>query len=361
MIEDFFKLSLYALTKNEKDALLLQELNALTKFHAEHCQKYAKILKLFYGMREISSELSKVPYFPVNLFKTQKLMSFPEDKTFKILQSSGTTAFLPSKIYLDAETAILQTRALSSIMISFLGHKRLPMIVLDHPNVISNRLHYNARGAAIVGMLSFGRDPVYVMDENMKLNKALLQEWLKKYEDTPVLLFGLTYVVWKHFLSELKKNEISIPKGILLHTGGWKKLQDAQVTNEDFKKKLQETTSISECYNFYGMVEQIGTVFVECEKGHWHCPNFADVIIRDPRTWQECPIGKTGVIQVLSILPRSYPGHSLLTEDLGEQIGVDDCGCKRMGKYFKILGRVPKAEIRGCSDTIVTADQKVLA
>ena len=50
-------------------------------------------------------------------------------------------------------------------------------------------------------------------------------------------------------------------------------------------------------------------------------------------------------------LPRSYPGHSLLTEDLGVLLGEDDCPCGRKGKYFKVTGRVPRAEVRGCSDT----------
>ena len=60
---------------------------------------------------------------------------------------------------------------------------------------------------------------------------------------------------------------------------------------------------------------------------------------------------KEGVIQTLSLLPLSYPGHSLLTEDEGSFLGEDDCSCGRYGKYFKIYGRVKNAELRGCSDT----------
>ena len=32
-------------------------------------------------------------------------------------------------------------------------------------------------------------------------------------------------------------------------------------------------------------------------------------------------------------------------------LGEDDCKCGRMGKYFKIVGRIKNARIRGCSDT----------
>ena len=79
----------------------------------------------------------------------------------------------------------------------------------------------------------------------------------------------------------------------------------------------------------------------------------ADVIARDQTTWLPAESGKVGVLEVLSLLPRSYPGHSLLTQDLGTVHGVDDCPCGRLGTRFSVAGRVPKAEIRGCSDTQV--------
>jgi len=99
------------------------------------------------------------------------------------------------------------------------------------------------------------------------------------------------------------------------------------------------------------MVEQVGSIFVECKEGHLHAPIFADIIVRDPISLKPLEFGKEGVIEVMSILPRSYPGHVLLTEDVGTIIGEDDCPCGKKGKYFKVKGRLPKAEIRGCSDT----------
>ena len=51
----------------------------------------------------------------------------------------------------------------------------------------------------------------------------------------------------------------------------------------------------------------------------------------------------------LQTLPRSYPGHVLLTEDLGVVHGIDDGDWP--GKRFSVLGRLPRAEARGCSDT----------
>lgn len=61
--------------------------------------------------------------------------------------------------------------------------------------------------------------------------------------------------------------------------------------------------------------------------------------------------GREGLIECISILPSSYPGQALLTEDVGKILGIDDCECGRKGKYFTFVARAEKAEIRGCGDT----------
>ena len=34
-------------------------------------------------------------------------------------------------------------------------------------------------------------------------------------------------------------------------------------------------------YNYYGLVEQIGSIFFECKNGYFHTSCFSDIIIRD--------------------------------------------------------------------------------
>jgi len=99
------------------------------------------------------------------------------------------------------------------------------------------------------------------------------------------------------------------------------------------------------------MVEQVGVIFPDCEEGRKHVPDFAEVIIRNPLTMEEERDGDPGLIEIMSILPNSYPGEAILTEDQGRIIGIDDCSCGRKGKSFEFLSRVEKAELRGCGDT----------
>ena len=81
--------------------------------------------------------------------------------------------------------------------------------------------------------------------------------------------------------------------------------------------------------------------------------NDNEVFVKDccPEDFSPCEIGEKGIIQVVSSLARSYPGHSILTEDEGVILGEDDCPCGRNGKYIQVLGRIKQAELRGCSDT----------
>ena len=57
------------------------------------------------------------------------------------------------------------------------------------------------------------------------------------------------------------------------------------------------------------------------------------------------------VIDTAWAAPDGAGGFDIVAEDEGVILGEDDCPCGRRGKYFKILGRLPQAEIRGCSDT----------
>jgi hypothetical protein len=93
---------------------------------------------------------------------------------------------------------------------------------------------------------------------------------------------------------------------------------------------------------------------MECENGYLHTSIYSDIIIRRSIDFSIAELGEEGLIEVVSILPKSYPGHALLTEDQGIVFGEDNCKCGRLGKYFKITGRIKNAEIRGCSDSYAT-------
>ncbi len=344
----------YAEPPSVKAPRFLDEMNSLTALHADRCEVYRRILDATQSGRTYYQRLSDIPALPVRLFKEMELLSVPSQQVVKTITSSGTSGQRPSRIFLDKETATSQAHALVRICRSYLGNARLPMMILDEPDVLKNRQAFSARGAGILGFSQFGADHAYALQSGtMAPDWNVIKNFLAKHRGERILLFGFTYILWQHFLSAVEEScqQLDFSNGILIHGGGWKKLEASKVSGEEFKKRLRQSLGIREIYNYYGMVEQTGSIYMECQEGYFHAADYSEVLVRDPRTLAEQNPGKPGLIATLSTIPRSYPGHSLLTEDLGVVHAIDGCRCGRRGTFFSVLGRLPAAELRGCSDT----------
>ena len=352
-INDLLASSPYSLRREDKRALYAAFLSALTRHHEACCPEYARILRAMGFDPGEDHAPEDIPMLPVRLFKEFDLRSIPAEDVSKTMTSSGTTGQQVSRIFLDRENTARQTKVMAHIVSDFLGSRRLPMIILDTSAVLKNRKMFSARGAGILGFSVFGRDRIYALDEDMQLDTESLVSFLEAHAGEPVFLFGFTYMIWEYFYKALLRSGLrpDLSQGILIHGGGWKKLANEAVSAEAFADALREVCGIRRIHNYYGMVEQLGSIWLECERGHLHCSDYSDVIIRSPQDLSVLPQGSRGLIEVQSLLPTSYPGHVLLTEDEGEILGEDDCPCGRRGKYFRIYGRVKGAEIRGCSDT----------
>lgn len=354
--EELLKIAPYSLSKKEKGALLTRRLTELTREHRQNCPQYGKILDSIDFDETLVQSYEQLPFLPVRLFKELSLKSVPDEAVVKTMTSSGTSGQAVSKIYLDRTTSANQQKTMVKIVNDFTGSGRMPMIILDCPSVVKNRAMFSARGAGILGFSVFGAKKIYALDDHMHLDVQRLSEFLEQNRGKKVLLFGFTFMVWQHFYKELVRLQqegisFDLSKGILIHGGGWKKLVGEAVSPDEFHQRLKNICGLDAIHDYYGMVEQTGCIYMQCEYGHLHASIFSDVLIRRPIDFGLCPIGERGIIQVVSAIPESYPGHSLLTEDEGVLVGEDDCPCGRKGKYFKIFGRLKDAEIRGCSDT----------
>jgi len=352
-LNNLFDMPPYSLSKIEKSEYFDNYFYELTQYHYKNCIQYKNIIDgvgFNVGDRQSYSE---IPFLPVRLFKMFDLFSTPKENIVKTMTSSGTTGQAVSKIFLDKETSLNQSKALTKIVSTFIGSKRMPMIIIDSPSVLKNRNIFSARGAGILGFSIFGTKRLYALDENMNLDTDAVIDFIQQNQDTMIFLFGFTFMVYQHFVKEIKKKnlKIDLSNAILIHGGGWKKLVSESITSAEFRKTLNQLCGINSIHDYYGMVEQTGSIYMECKNGYLHAPVFSDIVIRRPHDFSVASIGEEGIIQTLSVLPKSYPGHSLLTEDEGVLMGEDDCSCGRLGKYFKIIGRLKNAEIRGCSDT----------
>ena len=342
--EEYLKGAPYTAGQAEKEAFFREEMHQLSERHRAGCPDYARLC---------SALGEDTPLLPVSAFRDRKLFSVPEESIVRVLTSSGTSGQAPSRIYLDAEGAAAQQITLARILQDYLGKDRLPMLIIDSRNVFRDPSAYTARGAGIAGFSVFSTSRTYALDENMQPDMDAVVQFAEKHKGEKVLLFGFTFMIRQYFILPLLEAGIhpDLSGAVLIHGGGWKKMTELAVSPEQFKEELYRAAGIREVHNYYGMAEQLGSIFMECECGHLHASRFADIQVLHPGDFSPCRPGEQGVISLSSVLPESYPGHRILTEDLGRILGTDDCPCGRKGVYFAVDGRVPKAEVRGCSDT----------
>lgn len=346
------KTDLLSHSNKSKKFFFNQSMIKLVKFHYKNCLKYKKLLDgLNYNLN--NKKISHIPALPVSLFKKFDLYSVSQNKIIKILKSSGTTGSNPSKIFLDSFNAKNQTWVLSKIVGNIIGKKRLPMLIVDQDPQGIDRSSYNARIAAINGFSIFGKSLTYILDKNNKVDSKQLNNFVKKFGKQKFLIFGFTNLIYEHFLESklnLSKTK-NLKNGIIIHGGGWKKLEKKSISNKIFKKNLKLNYNINKVYNYYGLIEQTGSIFIECPRcSCFRSSIYSDIFVRDQNLNIIKKNKKKGFLQVLSLLPTSYPGHSLLTEDIAEL--RSDIKCKLCGnsKKFIVHGRAKNSEIRGCAN-----------
>jgi hypothetical protein len=250
------------------------------------------------------------------------------------------------------------TKGVMTIVRDFVGSARRPYLVIDTPDTLAGHGELGARGAAVQGLRSFATEIVCCLRQNhpqsLDVDSKKLWNFATKWRDTEILVYGFTYVIWNFLVKPLEAAgvRLNLPKVHVLHSGGWKRLEGQAVTKDAF---VQGVTSVFGCgcdrvIDFYGMVENVGVVYPDCEYGNKHVPAFAEVIVRSPLTLRPVSTGEQGLVQVCSVLPSSFPGFLVLTEDIAEIVSYDHCPCHRRGTCFRFVSRVPKAEIRGCGN-----------
>jgi hypothetical protein len=331
------------------DEMFIKEMNHLTTHHMDGCEPFRRI----WDHWSKSKAISDFPFLHVGLFKELSLVNRNVDvKKERVLYSSSTSG-ISSKIQLDAHSSKLQAYSSSKILENFLGTKKRPLLVLDSVQSLRQRGSVSARIAAAMSLKFLAKDMVFLLVDHEKpaikfesLRQILLQE-------DELIVYGFSWILWVAWASQSFPDDIvELLKGktiSFIHSGGWKRLENEKVNQKTFDTRLLNGLSNdSLVVDYYGLVEQIGIIYPQCEHGYRHVPVWADIIIRD--IYSQQPITDVvGQIQLLNVITWGAPYHSVLTEDIGIIVS-GPCKCGRSGKKFKLNGRIPKAELRGCAN-----------
>ena len=273
----------YSLRQSDKEPILLEGLNELTRYHYEKSPEYGRILDAAWGGLKTYGSISEVPYLPVSLFKEMELKSTALPAM--VMRSSGTTGQRTSRIIIDNETARRQSEALGGVVPP---HSRRPPSALprdrhegrhqaDGPHRARRR---RARHDEV--RRQNGLRPQFATG----LGQGARRDFRPREWREPFLIFGFTFLVWDKLYRSFADGEVDLSGAILIHSGGWKKLEAQKVSNAEFRAALKRRFNLSNIFNFYGFVEQIGSVFIEGPDGLLYPPNFTDIIVRRAHSWE---------------------------------------------------------------------------
>ena len=349
----------------ECDNTFMEALREELIFHHDHNEMYRHFCeKKNFNPRDPKYSVADIPPVSVSVFKELgfDLHSVPEKDLTLALQSSATSG-TPSTIVMDKITAKRQGRVMVKVVGEFIGKEKKPFLVMDIDPRSGSRELLGARFAAVTGYLKFASKVGYFLkaDENnlSYFDVEGIQKFIKELPSgLPVVVFGFTYILYQNVLKSVLNSgvKLHLPGGSkIIHIGGWKKLESEKISKELFNEQLARCFGIypDDVIDIYGFTEQMGLNYPDCPCGCKHTSSYVKVLVRDIVTREILPAGKEGMLEFVTPVPHSYPGNAVLTDDIGI-LEDSPCPCGRSGQRFRVIGRLKKAEIRGCGDILST-------
>lgn len=297
------------------------------------------------------SEVSKIPFLPIQFFKshTVKTTDFEPEIVF---ESSGTT--LTTNGYHFIKNADLYTQSFLKTFEIFYGPVEEWCIIGLLPSYLERK---NSSLVFMVDELirrSGHSQSGFYVHEHDKLYLTLKELEAQKQQ---TLLIGVSFAL----IDFAERHEMALKHTIVMETGGMKGRKKEMVRNE-LHEILGRKFRLTAVHSEYGMTELLSQAYSKAN-GIFHCPPWMRIFIRDeedpltvesggesesrefrvgssesPRT-QDSQITKKGVINIID-LANVYSCSFIATDDAGRLYA--DGG-------FEVLGRIDNSDIRGCS------------
>jgi len=332
------------------DAAFLREMNALSQWHLDGCAGYRAVWPEW----KQADSIEALPFLHVGVFKHRAWRTSGDGIAHQRTLKSSSTSGTPSQIPLDERSSGFQARSSSAIFADLLGADPRPLLILDDVRSLQQRGEVSARVTAAMSLRPLSNETHFLLS---KTDTADSMDWEKLgnicSKHTRLFVYGFTWMLWmawaKGDMPRQVRQALAKTQIHFVHSGGWKKLESIRVDRARFDQALLTTVAPgSAVLDFYGLVEQVGIVYPLCRAGFRHVPRWAAALVRDPWTLEKIT-DRPGMLQLMNVLAFGAPYHNVLTEDMG-RIVEGACVCGREGHRFELLGRIPKAEVRGCAN-----------
>lgn len=269
-----------------------------------------------------------IPFLPIELFKSQTIISQPSIGNETIFSSSGTTGMQQSKHYVKDISWYIHSFRKSFEL--FYGDVQDYIIIALLPSYLERS------GSSLIYMCedlikhSEDERSGFYLNEFEKIKNIIESNESEK----KVLLIGVTYAL----LDFAEAFPFQMQNCIVMETGGMKGKRK-EMLREEIHLILKKTFHVNHIHSEYGMTELLSQAYSYGD-GIFRCPPWMKILIRethDPFSYQQ--FHKTGGINIID-LANIHSCSFIATGDLGK-LYPDE--------RFEVIGRFDSSDIRGCN------------
>ncbi|HWY11499.1 MAG TPA: acyl transferase [Bacteroidia bacterium] len=278
---------------------------------------------------ETIDHYSKIPFLPIEFFKSQDVICNAKKDDFIVFTSSSTSGQTPSR-HIVSDITVYEKSFIKGFEL-FYGKPSDYAIAALLPNYLERK------DSSLVYMferlIKESAHPLsgFFMDDHDKLIDVLKT---LKQQNKKTLLIGVTYAL----LDLADKNIKLTDNFIVMETGGMKGKRE-ELLKEEVHQILKQKFGVSTIHSEYGMTELLSQAYSKGD-GLFDCPPWMKVLVRDtedPLNYvKENKTGGLNIIDLANVNSCSF----IATQDLGRSKG---------NGQFELLGRFDNSDIRGCN------------
>jgi len=294
------------------------------RFQAENNPVYARYIDLLDVDISAVDSLDKIPFLPIEFFKSHKVTS--SDQAAKVVfTSSGTTGNLTSRHYVP--NLSLYEDSFTKGFEAFYGPVRDYCILALLPSYLERE------GSSLIYMMEkLIKDSAHPKSGFYLNNHDELISNIEdlKAQDQKILLLGVSFA-----LLELAENhQLDLGDVVVMETGGMKGRRK-EMTREELHGIFTSRLGVDKIHSEYGMTELLSQGYSNGDS-LFETPAWMKILIRDaydPFSYEKS--GRSGGVNVID-LANLYSCSFIETQDLG-RIHADGS--------FEILGRFDNSDI----------------
>ena len=341
-----FKQKVLQLIPEEFDALALE----IFQYQAEHNLVYKKYLRHLHIQVNTIDTIKKIPFLPIEFFKTQNVIS-GEDKTRITFESSGTTGQNTSQHHVQDPEFYLQIA--EQIFEKFYGKLSDFQIFALLPSYLERT------NSSLIYMVdhfikkSGNPNSGFYLDDYKALAKALGGDETKKKgngrnQTSNILLIGVTFGLLDFAESDIDLSFLQNTDNLIVMETGGMKGRRKELLREEVHEILTKAFHVKTIHSEYGMTELLSQGYSK-GKGIFELPVSMKIMLRDINDpFHYITNSRSGGINIID-LANVDSCCFVETKDLGSWITENREQSLDNYRKFSILGRFDNSDIRGCN------------